>query len=64
MVNRPSVIERAFQLARSGRCATVADIRLQLTEEQYTTAESVIRGGALINQLKILIGAARMAPVV
>ena len=57
--SRPSVIERAYQLAKSGRCATVADIRAQLEVEGYATAGAV-RGTALVGQLSTLINSARM----
>lgn len=60
---QPSIIERAFQLAKSGRYATVGDIRKQLDQEKYTAAESYVRGGALISQLRSLIAAARAKPL-
>jgi hypothetical protein len=59
MENRPSVIERAFQLAKSGRCESVAAIREQLLKEDYLNAEAV-RGTALVGRLKTMITAARM----
>lgn len=58
MENRPSVIERAFQLAKSGRCDTVADIREQLLKEDYLNADAV-RGTALVGRLKTMITAAK-----
>lgn len=61
MSNHPSVIERAFQLAKSGRYASVADIRTQLASEDYASAGAV-RGTALVGQLRSLITAARIAP--
>ena len=60
---QPSIIERAFQLAKSGRYATVGDIRKQLDQEKYAAAESYVRGGALISQLRSLIAAARAKPL-
>ena len=33
------LVERAFQLARSGACAGVKDIRLQLKGEGYTNGD-------------------------
>lgn len=59
----PSIIERAFQLAKSGRYATVGDIRKQLDAEKYAATASYVRGGALIAQLKSLIAAARAKPI-
>lgn len=63
MDNRPSIIERAFQLAKSGRYATVGDIRKQLDREHYASTASYVRGGALVSQLRSLIAAARAAPL-
>lgn len=60
---RPSIIERAFQLAKSGRYATVGDIRKQLDREQYASTASYVRGGALLGQLRALIAASRAAPI-
>jgi hypothetical protein len=50
-------LERAFQLARSGRCGSLKDIRLQLRAEGYSTMQ--ITGKALARQLQALIQAAR-----
>lgn len=58
--NRPSVIERAFQLAKSGRCDTVSEIRMQLVREDYATADAV-RGTALVARLQTLMNAARIS---
>jgi len=60
---RPSIIERAFQLAKSGRYATVGDIRKQLDREKYVSTASYVRGGALVSQLRSLIAAARATPL-
>lgn len=58
MNSRPSVIERAFQLAKSGRCASVADIRAQLVNEAYESAGAV-RGTTLVSRLDGMIKTAR-----
>ncbi len=58
MSTRPSVIERAFQLAKSGRCASVADIRAQLVTEHYESAGAV-RGTTLVSRLDGMIKTAR-----
>lgn len=63
MSTPPSIIERAFQLAKSGRYATVGDIRKQLDREKYTASASYVRGGALVAQLRSLIAAARATPI-
>lgn len=57
MNSRPSIVERAYQLARSGRYATVDEIRTQLSAENYEGAASCIRGTSLVNQLRVIMGA-------
>lgn len=52
-----TAIERAFQMAKSGEFASVADIRKQLKLEGYTVEH--ITGRALSKQLAGLIRAAR-----
>ncbi len=52
-----SVIERAFQLARSGRCSAVQDIRYRLKIEGYSDAQ--VTGMILLRQLKALMKASR-----
>jgi hypothetical protein len=49
--NRTS-LERAFELARSGDCATVSEIRHRLLVEGY--AADQIDGPHLIRQLRML----------
>jgi hypothetical protein len=46
-------LERAFELARSGRCATVADIKRRLREEGYR--DDQVEGPLLFGQLNKLI---------
>jgi hypothetical protein len=46
-------IERAFQIARSGNCLGLADLKLQLKKEGYSVAQ--IDGRVLNNQLRDLI---------
>jgi len=48
-----TALERAFQLAKSGSCTSLGDIKKQLTAEGYSTAQ--ITGGALSKQLRRLI---------
>jgi|HubBroStandDraft_1064217.scaffolds.fasta_scaffold573376_1 hypothetical protein len=49
-------LERAFELARSGACASVRDIRHRLAAEGY--AQNQIDGPRLIQQLRELCEAA------
>ncbi len=54
-----TALERAFQLARSGRMATVDDIRKRLKQEGYDE-RVVLDGGRLLTaQLRRLSRAAR-----
>jgi hypothetical protein len=55
--NRPTVLERAFQLAKSGRPNTIQDIKKILGSEGYLTAQ--IEGQALHRQLRALIRVAQ-----
>jgi hypothetical protein len=55
-----SVIERAFQLARTGRYASIDELKKKLRAEGYSVA--TITGPTLLRQLRELIKAARGAP--
>lgn len=57
MDSQRTTLERAFDLARSGACAGVADIRAQLKAEGY--ALSQLEGRSLARQLRELCQAAR-----
>ena len=52
-----TAIERAFEIARSGTCTTVEDIRKQLRAEGYDRDQ--IFGRELLRQLRTLITEAR-----
>jgi hypothetical protein len=52
-----TALERAFQLASSGACASVADIKKRLHAEGYSVAQ--ITGRVLSKQLDGLIKAAK-----
>lgn len=49
---RPTSLERAFELAKSGECKTVADIRKRLKDEGLSVAQ--IEGPRLTKQLREL----------
>ncbi|TMJ14761.1 MAG: hypothetical protein E6G94_08870 [Alphaproteobacteria bacterium] len=55
-----STIERAFILARSGSCASVADIRSTLKRERFDQVEAHLAGPSLARQLRTLCEAARI----
>jgi hypothetical protein len=52
-----SPLERAFQLAEAGACATVTDIKKRLKSEGYATTQ--IEGRTLSKQLALLIRQAK-----
>jgi hypothetical protein len=52
-----SVLERAFELAKSGRFPSVYDIERQLSKEGYQNG--CLAGPVLRSQIKALIDAAR-----
>ena len=60
MDSKVSALERAFQLAESGRLATVDDIKKQLKQEGYEVIFSIITGPSLRSQLRDLIKAAHL----
>ncbi len=53
MDSHVSQLERAFELANSGRCNTVADIKRKLREEGYM--DDQVEGPLLFGQLNSLI---------
>jgi hypothetical protein len=59
MEHRMTSLERAFQMARSGRYASVAEIKKQLNLEGFSAAQ--VTGTALSRQLRELIRAAQTA---
>lgn len=49
---RTPIIERAFRLAKSGRCESVKDVRAKLKAEGYDLVDQHIDGPALLKKLK------------
>ncbi|MBA2918308.1 hypothetical protein GON01_04885 [Sphingomonas sp. MAH-20] len=47
-----TTIERAFILAETGSCRTVADIRTQLKKEQRDSVDAHLAGSVIQRQLK------------
>jgi hypothetical protein len=58
MDHRLTELERAFQLAKSGSCSSMSDIRDRLRSEGYSTAR--VTGASLARQLRALMQTARM----
>lgn len=52
-----STVERAFQLARSGACHSVNDIREQLLREGYPSVLSHVSGMSIKKQLGAILAA-------
>jgi len=59
MTHRPTTLERAFALARSGEYPTISDIRKQLKVEGFSDAPSQISGPSMLKQLRKLCDEAR-----
>lgn len=56
---RPSVIERAFQIAKSGTVGSIADLSRQLTAEGYDNNKQILAGRSLALQLTRMIAESR-----
>ena len=59
MEQRPSVIERAFQIAKSGTVSSIAELSEQMTAEGYDNAEQILAGRSLALQVTRMIAEAR-----
>ena len=51
--SQTSTLERAFELAASGTCSSVTEIRKRLSDEGYSTVQ--LTGKSLCKQLKGII---------
>jgi hypothetical protein len=58
-MEQPSIVERAFALAKSGECEGVGDIRRRLKEEQFGSVEAHLAGRSIKRQLVELCSKAR-----
>jgi hypothetical protein len=52
-MNQVPIVERAFQVARSGTCASIQDVRVALRAEGYGAVDQHITG-SLGKQLKAI----------
>ncbi len=59
---RPLLIERAFELARSGSCRSVAEVAARLKRENYEAVDAHLAGPSLRRDLKRAWEADRAAP--
>ncbi|WP_396594769.1 hypothetical protein [Brevundimonas sp. R86498] len=59
---RPTTLERAYELARSGECRTVSDIKARLQQEGHERVQDRLYGGSLTSALRKLCAAHYVAP--
>jgi hypothetical protein len=60
MAQNITALERAFQVAKSGSCRSIDDIKKLLKSEGYSTTQ--IEGGTLLKQLRALMQTAQGLP--
>ncbi len=63
MSNRPTTLERAFEIAKSGSCLGAGEISLSLAKEGYDHAVMQMHGPALVRQLGALCRQSQMSAV-
>ena len=61
MNDRPGVVERAFQVAQSGKVGNIKDVQTQLAEEGYSNVTVVLAGRSLRQQISRMIIDAKAA---
>lgn len=54
MTHRPTTLERAYELAREGRCRTVSDIKQALSAEGFERIQDSLYGPTLSAALRKL----------
>lgn len=59
---RPTTIERAYELARSGACRTVGDIKSRLQAEGYEGVKDRLYGASMTGALRKLCADNYVAP--
>ena len=59
---RPTALERAYELARSGQCRTVSDIKARLQAEGHERVQDRLYGGSLTSALRKLCVEHYIAP--
>ena len=53
-MDQPTIVERAFALARSGECDGVSDVRRRLKDEQLSSIDAHLAGPSIKRQLSQL----------
>ena len=61
--HRPTTLERAYTLAREGRCRTVSDIKQALSSEGFDRIQDSLYGPTLSADLRKLCQANYVPPV-
>jgi hypothetical protein len=56
---RPGIVARAFQIAKSGKVASIAALQLQLTADGYLNSTETLSGRAVSTQLSRIIAERR-----
>lgn len=59
---RPTTLERAYELARSGGCRTVGDIKTRLQQEGHERVQDRLYGSSLTSALRKLCVENYVAP--
>lgn len=62
MTHRPTTLERAYELAREGRCRTVSDIKQALSAEGFDRIQDSLYGPTLSAALRKLCQEHYVAP--
>ena len=62
MTHRPTTLERAYELAREGRCRTVSDIKQALSSEGFDRIQDSLYGPTLSAALRKLCQDHYVAP--
>lgn len=63
MTHRPTTLERAYELAHSGQCRTVSDIKQTLQTEGFDRIQDSLYGPTLTSALRKLCQEHYVAPV-
>lgn len=63
MTYRLTTLERAYQLAESGACRTVADVKQTLKAEGYDRIQDALYGATITNALRKRCQESWIAPV-
>ena len=53
-MNRLTTLERAYELARTGPCVSVDEIRTQLKRERFEAVDGHLHGSVIVAQLRAL----------